>query len=266
MFHFHTVNKFNSTQKDIDSVMKTKKIHYCWFGRNVLGQEARKCIASWKKFLPEYEIIEWNEDNFDVHQCRYSSEAYKMKKYAFVSDYARFKILNEQGGIYFDTDVELIASPKKMIETGPFMGVEKSSANGSGDVGVAPGLGIYLEPHMPIVEEIISFYESRPFSFGDHTVVTIMTKFLNKYNFKPKDCQQYIQGLTIYPSEYLCPMDSTTGEITITPNTVSIHHYSASWLDHNSLSFKLHTLKNLFIKIFGKKVVVYVCNLLKGRI
>ena len=100
-----------------------KTIHYCWFGRNPLPSLAIKCIASWKKYLPDYEIKEWNEDNFDVNVIPYTREAYAAKKYAFVSDYARFKILYEEGGLYFDTDVEVIKPFDDIIARGAFMGV-----------------------------------------------------------------------------------------------------------------------------------------------
>ena len=104
--------------------MIPKIIHYCWFGRNPLPESAIKCINSWKKFFPDYEIKEWNEDNFDVNIIPYTKEAYEAKKYAFVSDYARFWILYHHGGLYFDTDVEVIKAMDDIIELGPFMGVE----------------------------------------------------------------------------------------------------------------------------------------------
>ncbi|MCM1142991.1 MAG: glycosyl transferase [Muribaculum sp.] len=265
MLYINQHNKQNTVKKTLNCLMIPKIIHYCWFGGNQLPKDALKCIDSWKKFLPDYKIIEWNESNFDVHQCGYSSEAYKMKKFAFVSDYARFKILNKYGGLYFDTDVELISSPLRIISDGPFMGIEKSSGNNSEHVGVAPGLGLGLESGMPIIEEIVNYYESTPFIFGDHTVVTVMTNILCKYGYIPKDVLQKIKGITIYPSEFLCPMDSTTGMVSITSNTVSIHHYSASWLNHNNMSYRLHILKNNLIKIFGRKIIINVCNLIKGR-
>ena len=109
--------------------MIPKKIHYCWFGRGPLPDLAKKCIASWRKYLPEYEIKEWNEDNFDVHCIPYCSEAYDAGKYAFVSDYARFKILYEYGGLYFDTDVEVIKAMDDIISRGPFMGCVRVGGN-----------------------------------------------------------------------------------------------------------------------------------------
>ena len=111
--------------------MIPKVIHYCWFGRNPLPPFAVKCIESWKKFLPGYEIKEWNEDNFDVNIIPYTQEAYEARKYAFVSDYARFYILYHHGGIYFDTDVEVIKSIDDIIERGAFMGCENEAKPGA---------------------------------------------------------------------------------------------------------------------------------------
>ena len=107
-----------------------KIIHYCWFGRSPLPELAKKCIASWRKYFPDYEIKEWNEDNFDVNSILYTSQAYQAKKYAFVSDYARFWILYMYGGLYFDTDVEVIRPMDDIIQRGPFMGCEKPYKKG----------------------------------------------------------------------------------------------------------------------------------------
>ena len=119
--------------------MIPKIIHYCWFGRNPLPELAQKCIASWRKYLPDYEIKEWNEDNFDVNMIPYTAEAYKAKKYAFVSDYARFWILYKYGGLYFDTDVEVIKPMDDIIARGPFMGCENEAGKGATKLGVNPG-------------------------------------------------------------------------------------------------------------------------------
>ena len=104
--------------------MITKTIHYCWFGRGELPEKAKQCIESWKKFCPDYEIKEWNEDNFDMNSCAYVKEAYEAKKWAFVSDYARFEILYKYGGLYFDTDVELVKSFDDIVSKGTFMGLQ----------------------------------------------------------------------------------------------------------------------------------------------
>ena len=125
--------------------MIPKVIHYCWFGRNPLPSLAIKCIESWRKYLPDYEIKEWNEDNFDVNIIPYTQEAYQVGKYAFVSDYARFWILYKYGGLYFDTDVEVIKPMDDIIARGPFMGCEKDVSDTS-VASVAPGLGLGVNP------------------------------------------------------------------------------------------------------------------------
>ena len=126
--------------------MIPKKIHYCWFGGNPLPALAKRCISSWKKYLPDYEIIEWNESNYDVHKIPYISEAYNAKKYAFVSDYARFDILYNHGGLYFDIDVEVLDSLDDIIKDGPFMGIEQPKRGHEDNIFVAPGLGLGVNP------------------------------------------------------------------------------------------------------------------------
>ena len=133
--------------------MISKKIHYCWFGGNPLPELALKCIESWRRFLPDYEIIEWNESNFDVYCCEYVQEAYEAKRWAFVSDYARFKILYENGGLYFDTDVEIIKPMDDLISKGGFMGCEEETA-----LSVAPGLGLGVSPGLGLYKELLESY------------------------------------------------------------------------------------------------------------
>lgn len=249
-----------------------KIIHYCWFGGNPLPNDAQKCIASWRKFFPDYEIKQWNESNFDVNCCAYVKEAYEAKKYAFVSDYARFLVLFQEGGLYFDTDVEAVKNMDHIIEKGNFMGIEKSLATQSLDrgedttvkIGVAPGLGIGAEKGLTFLKEMLDFYNRREhFSIEDGTVVDYTSEILRKHGLLEKHCIQEVCGITIYPAEYFCPMDSTTGIVTLTENTVSIHHYSCSWMDHNTLSWRIHQLKNRMIGIFGEKWIMKISGLLR---
>lgn len=238
-------------------------IHYCWFGGNPLPEDAKKCIASWKKFLPDYEIKEWNESNFDINCCSYVKEAYEMKKFAFVSDYARFWILFHYGGLYFDTDVEVIKNMDHIISKSNFMGFEKSLSDAL--LGINLGLGIGSAPNEPLFKTILEHYQKRAhFTFGDHTVVTITTSILKDFGFVNEHKLQQVANFIIYPADYFCPMDSTTGIITITDNTVSIHHYSCSWLNKKSFRFKLHLLKNGLIKIFGEKCVMSASKIFRS--
>lgn len=242
--------------------MIPKIIHYCWFGGNPLPKDAQKCIASWKKFFPGYEIKQWNESNFDVNCCPYVKEAYEAKKYAFVSDYARFWVLYNEGGVYFDTDVEVIRDMSHILEEGSFLGFEKGlNAN---EMWVNPGLGIAVEAHNSIIGELLSLYMSKStFDIGEGTIVHFTTEVLVRCGLVRENCKQMVGRLTIYPADYFCPMDSTTGIITITNNTVSIHHYSCSWIDHNTFSWRLHELKNWLIKIFGTNIIMRISSLLR---
>lgn len=241
--------------------MIPKKIHYCWFGGNPLPESARKCIVSWKKFLPGYEIIEWNESNYPIDtKCRYVKEAYKEKKWAFVSDYARFDILYQHGGIYFDTDVELIAPIDDILERGAFIGAETSDilhAFSADLPSVNSGLGLAAEKGIALFYEILNQYSERSFYQRDGridttTVVRFVSDALKRYLMEPlENGIVKVQCLYIYPKEYFCPMDYETGQITITPNTRSIHHYSATWLSPRVI--KWHAFQQWMKRRFGKK-------------
>lgn len=230
--------------------MIPKTIHYCWFGGNPLPDLAIKCISSWKEYFPDYEIKEWNESNFDLNCCAYVKEAYDAKKWAFVSDYARFWILYNYGGLYFDTDVEVIKDMSDIIKRGAFMGCE--SFDGSGIL-VNPGLGLGVGPGVNFYKEILDDYNNSHFlnSDGTHnymTVVTRTTDFLVKHGLQPNDELQKIDGINIYPKDYFCPMDYTTGKVELTENSCSIHWYDASWLDSRMKKRKMITkkIRNLF--------------------
>lgn len=211
--------------------MVNKVIHYCWFGEKPLSEIAIRCIESWKKYCPDYEIKRWDESNFDLECCSYVKEAYKEKKWAFVSDYARFKILYEYGGVYFDTDVELISSIEDILRNGAFMGLEKNK----GEYYVNPGLGIASIPGLQIYKDILSNYEQSNFIVEDRidftTVVDRVTEILQKHGLQKKNEKQLIAGITIYPSDYFCPLDYETGKLKKTEVTRSIHWYDSSWLD-----------------------------------
>ena len=212
--------------------MIPKIIHYCWFGRNPLPELALRCIESWKKFLPDYEIKEWNEDNFDVNIIPYTAQAYKAKKYAFVSDYARFWILYQYGGVYFDTDVEVIKPMEEFIKQGSFMGCE-NGADGGG-LRVAPGLGLGVESGSELYKEILDKYASFSFYNSDGsmnitTVVQYVTGILKNRGLKESPDIQIVSGCHIYPKDYLCPKSYEDGKIYLTDNTYCIHHFADSW-------------------------------------
>ena len=215
--------------------MIPKVIHYCWFGRNPLPPLAIKCIDSWKKYLPDYEIKEWNEDNFDVNIIPYTAQAYQAKKYAFVSDYARFWILYKYGGIYFDTDVEVIKPIDDIVCNGAFMGIEKDYKYG---ITVNPGLGLGIEAYHSLFKEFLDTYSTKSFTdesgnMNMQTIVVYTTEILFKHGLSNVPDIQTIKGIKIYPSEYFCPRNIVTKRFHFTENTRTIHHYAASWCDKN---------------------------------
>lgn len=216
--------------------MIPKIIHYCWFGGKELPKSAKKCISSWRKYLPEYEIKRWDETNFDVNIIPYTAQAYAAKKYAFVSDYARFWILYKYGGLYFDTDVELIKPIDDIIAAGPFMGRETPYDKDCNPkyLGVAPGLGLGIGIGNPFIGELMSIYEKKNYTIvsgasNPETVVTITTELLCSKGLKNTSDIQQIEGINIYPSDYFCPISTKDGKLRITDNTRSIHWYDQSW-------------------------------------
>ena len=210
-----------------------KIIHYCWFGRNPLPESAVKCINSWMKYFPDYEIREWNEDNFDVNIIPYTREAYEAKKYAFVSDYARMWILYHHGGLYFDTDVEIIKPMDDIVERGPFMGIELEATDGACPQ-VNPGLGLGVTPALDLYKNILDYYAPLHFvcedgSFNQVTIVKHVTNVLAENGLKHSNELQQVAGVWIYPRDYFNPLDDNTGQLVITDNTRSIHWYTKTW-------------------------------------
>lgn len=226
--------------------MIPKIIHYCWFGGNPLPELAQKCIKSWKKYCPDYEIKRWDETNFDITSCNYIREAYKEKMWAFVSDYARFKILYENGGMYLDTDVELIAPMDDIIERGPFMGLEVADR-----INVATGLGFAVYAGHNLIKEILESYHNTHFTKNEdgfyETVVERVTHIILKYDNIYPDKISEVAGIVIYPPEYFCPINFKTGKMTITENTHSIHHYTASWF--NKIQRTMLSINRRFVNL-----------------
>ena len=248
----------------IEKKVIPKVVHYCWFGHNPLPQSAKLCIDSWKKYLPDYEIKEWNEGNFDVNSIPYTAEAYKLKKYAFVSDYARFLILNKFGGLYFDTDVEIVAPLDDIVENGPFMGCEripmkKILPNVDSVIlenAVNPGVGMGAIPGMKLFDEVLKVYEKKHFVSlkGNVTGTIVHTLCALLVSKKIEDLGNNIfsiDGLTVYPVDYFCPKDYYSGEMIVTRNTVCVHHYSATWVEQKGSCMKhfFQKVRFLFVRL-----------------
>lgn len=212
-----------------------KKIHYCWFGGNPLTPLAQDCIKSWKKFCPDYEIIEWNERNVDIDSSPFMRDAYKAKKWAFVSDYARYKIVYENGGIYLDVDVEVIKSLDDLLQYDAYMGFEGSQY-------VNSGLGFGAKAGDKTLAEILKTYDR--LSFEKHkddpakiSAPIIATEILAGHGFKKGGEFQKVATMTILPEDYLCPKNPITRLTNITENSHSVHHFDASWVDTDERKF-----------------------------
>lgn len=242
--------------------MIPKIIHYCWFGGKPLNKLGKRCLASWKKFFPDYEIIEWNENNFDLNGCKYVAEAAREKKWAFVSDYVRFKILYEQGGVYFDTDVEVIKSFDDVLANGSFMGCENPDLKS--EYAVNPGLCAAAVPGLRFYKDILEDYEHSSFYNDDgslnlYTIVQRVTDKLRNYGLRDADGIQRVADMTIYPAEYFCPINMRTGKLVITPNTHSIHRYAASWVDKKSKA--RGKIYHFLVKFFGVEFADKIRNI-----
>ena len=209
--------------------MIPKTIHYCWFGHNPKPKLALKCIKSWKMRCPDYEIIEWNEDNFDISSCPlYVRQAYEAKKWAFVTDYVRLKVVFDHGGIYMDTDVELKKPLDALLGYQGYFGFEDG-------VHIATGLGFGAVKGLPILQEIMDDYEDIPFiredgSFDTETCPCRNTKVIVRHGLKLDNSKQVLDDdILILPSECLCPVSYFDGSKNITENTISVHWFHASW-------------------------------------
>lgn len=244
--------------------MIPKIIHYCWFGGKPLPKSAEKCIASWRKFLPDYEIKEWNESNFDVNCTRYTAEAYQARKFAYVSDYARFWVLYRYGGLYFDVDVEIIRPIDDIIARGPFMGCEESYKEGAtpSELGVAPGLGLGVNPGLGLVKQLLDDYEAASFESENanrgagiyKTVVTYTTDLLVERGLKNTNEIQCVDGIYIYPKEYFNPLEHIN-QLHITENTRSIHWYDGTWQPQSV------KLRRRLVRLLGQRVYGWILRL-----
>ena len=229
-----------------------KVIHYCWFGNSEKPELVLKCIDSWRKYMPDYEIKEWNETNFDINSCDYVIEAYKSKKWAFVSDYCRVWVLYHFGGVYFDTDVEIIKDPGDILEA-PTIGFENKSC-------INPGLVFSAEKDDWFCKEMMDSYEQDHFYVDNKinliTICDRATKIFVFYGLKLNNKMQQVKGYNIYPSDYFNPLGSNGGYLKITSNTVSIHNFAGTWIDdeiRNSVNYTFKGKVFVFLeKIMGE--------------
>lgn len=224
-----------------------KKIHYIWLGGKPLPKIAEKCIKSWQKHCPDYEIKRWDESNLDIDCCQYCREAYDAKKYAFASDVLRFDMLYKEGGIYLDTDVELLKPIDELLSNTCFMGFETKEK-------VAPGLILGSIPKCNAINDLYELYKKDKFvkddgTFNLDTICTRTTDNLLDRGLVLDNTKQIIGGVTIYPTEYFCPLSPITNKKDITSNTYAIHWYYSSWYN-----------KKAKIKKAMKKIANFITN------
>lgn len=211
--------------------MIPKIIHYCWFGRNPIPDEFKHYMDSWKKYCPDYRVMEWNEDNFDLSSNAFVREAYENRKWAFVTDYVRLYVLYHYGGVYMDTDVELMRPLDGFLEEHAFSGFEKENAVPTGIMAGEKGL--------PVIGELLAPYENRHFILPDgsmdlHTNVEDITDYFVKAGLVLNGRKQTVRGFTFYPTEYFCPLNNRTFELNRTDHTYAIHHFAGSWIEDKS--------------------------------
>lgn len=226
--------------------MIPKIIHCCWFGRNEMGELEKKCINSWKKFCPDYKIKVWNEDNFDINSNDYVKEAYETKKWAFVTDYVRLYALYTEGGIYMDTDVEVLHNLDEYLCYDAFSGFENYDAIPTGIMAGVKGFKLY--------KDLLDRYNNRHFVKEDGkmdytTNVTEITNYCLDKGLQLNNTFQTIEGFTLFPKDYFCPKSYMTGQIECTDNTVTIHHFKGSWMSEGE---KLTASINKWFYKFGK--------------
>lgn len=233
--------------------MIPKIIHYCWFGGKPIPQKYQQYIDSWRKHLPDYEIIRWDESNYDVHKCQYMSDAYKERKWAFVSDYCRLDVVYQYGGIYLDTDVEVIRSFDSLLNEQMFCGFESRDSIGykkgcEMEYSVAFGLGFGAEPYHPILKEMLDLYATLSFYNSDGSLNLVacpryQTDILKRHGLVANNETQRFDTGIAYSPEYFCPQSNVTDRMLyLTENTYSIHHFTVSWASKKDL--KARDLKN----------------------
>jgi mannosyltransferase OCH1-like enzyme len=224
--------------------MIPKIIHYCWFGGNPLPMDVKKCIESWKRLCPDYEIRQWNESNFDVNSHPFMKAAYQSKAWAFVSDYARLKVVYDNGGIYLDTDVELLKNIDFLLENQCYIGIQQTKSL------CTTGLGFGAEKASPVVYRMMECYDA--ISFSDQEKNTFACPWLNdrvirSYGAVSNDEITYLNEVTVYPSRFFDPFSTGDTKNLLCDDTVSIHHYAATWTGNKQ------RWKRKIVRIMGEK-------------
>lgn len=244
--------------------MIPKILHYVWLGNQDKPESVLKCIETWNKYLPDYQIIEWNEKNFDVENYAYCKEAYENKKYAFVSDVIRLEALKKMGGIYLDTDVEILSDFQNLLKNKSFLGFESIDKIGTAIIGA--------EKNTSWVGEILDQYMNKKFvnnrgEFDTTTNVEMITEYLfSNWGLELNGESQNLKNqINIYSNDYFYPKNIYTKVINVTDNTVAIHHFEGTWISKNNKRNK--KLYSSFVNILGengartlKKIIKKIMN------
>lgn len=207
--------------------MIPKVINYCWFGKKSLPNSVKKNIKTWRKICPDYKIVEWNENNFNVTDNKFVEEAYKNHAWAFVSDYARLKIIYEYGGIYLDTDVEIIRKLDSLLNNKAYIGIQRREKL------CASGLGFGAEKHNPVIKKMLLKYENLHFDPKKKMELScpnLNNAVIREIGYKSSDTITQLNDITVYPPKYFDPLSPGFTNDLLMPETYTIHHYNASWL------------------------------------
>lgn len=237
-----------------------KIVHYCWFGEKEKPDSVKKCIESWKKFLPDYQLMEWNEDNFNIEKLQYTKEAYAAKKYAFVSDVTRIESLYQYGGIYMDTDVEVLKTFTPLLDARCILGMEEKGY-------VATSFMAFEKEH-PLVKQFLNLYENINFldengQINTGTNVAKLTNMLMEKGFVQENHYQELEeGIKIYPKEFFSPYDYINCHYNITENSYCVHHFAVSWMSKKEQVKK--GIKKQLSKILGPKKMNKIREKIKG--
>lgn len=224
--------------------MIPKIIHYCWFGGKTLPSDVMKCIETWKKYCPDYEIKRWDESNFDVNSHPFMRAAYEAKAWAFVSDYARLKVVYDNGGIYLDTDVELLKNLDFLLENKCYIGIQQPETL------CTTGLGFGAEKQNPVVGEMLKCYDSISFLNQEKNIFAcpwLNDKVVRSFGTVNDSEITYLEGVTVYPSRFFDPISTGNTKNLLCDETVSIHHYAATWTSKGT------RIKRKIIRAFGEK-------------
>lgn len=244
-------NRYYPTSFRLTKEQKIPKlIHYCWFGNNPIPEHCLKWMETWKKHCPDYDIVRWDESNYDVAQNAYMYEAYQAQKWAFVSDYARVDIVYRHGGIYLDVDVEMLRSYDELLYQSAFCGIESSRK-------IALGLGFGAEKGHAVLKGVLDLYGGRHFKDTEGrldftTCVRLQDSCYKKGGFIANGDYQIFNGMTVYPESVLSPKDLYTGEVSVTDHSFSIHHYDASWVENKGKS-TVEAARRLYKQLWGSQ-------------